>query len=191
MHTTYRLAVLTHTRKRTFTHKVQVSASRTAIGAVLPIGFNLFSLCVAMSTFHIYVPRCNQLLSVQSVAGTVLSFHPPLRMIGRWRPSLSTLLSAAGAVLSSVMSLVLPLETQIIFPRIRDISWSADALLTSLRIQKEEAHFASQEVDMDLKYLCCWGYPPCSLSPRCTCWWGVFLKENAKKQSSRFRTFLF
>lgn len=157
---------------------MQVSASRTAIGAVLPIGFNLFSLCVTMSTFHIYVPRCDQLPSIQSLAGTGLSFHPPLRTIGWWRHSVFPHCFPQQVWCSAVS---LPLETQIIFPR--DVGGSADALLTSLRIRKKEAHFASQEVDMDLKYLCCRGYPPCSLSPRCTCWRGVFLKENAKNRA--------
>ena len=76
-HTTYRPAVLTHTHRSTFNHKVQVSASRTAIGAVLSMGFILLSLCLSMSTFSIYIPRCRHLLSMQNVAGTVLFFHPP------------------------------------------------------------------------------------------------------------------
>lgn len=76
---TFKLAVLTHTHKSPSTHKVQESASRTAIGAVLPTGLILVSLCFTMSMFHILIPRCNHLLSIQSLAGTVLSFQlPPL-----------------------------------------------------------------------------------------------------------------
>lgn len=55
----------------TFTHKVQVSASRTAIGAVLPIDVIVFRLF--FSKFHIYISRYIHLLSVQGLAGTVLS----------------------------------------------------------------------------------------------------------------------
>lgn len=76
-HVTSRLAVLTHTHTSTFTHKVQVSAVETAIGAVLPVGFILF---FTVSVFHIYIPRCIHLLSLQSLGGTVLSFRPPPRM---------------------------------------------------------------------------------------------------------------
>lgn len=79
---TLRLSVLTHPHKSTSTHKVQESASRNATGAVLPKGIILVSVCFTMSMNHIYIPRCSHLLSIQSLAGTVLSFQPPPWMWG-------------------------------------------------------------------------------------------------------------
>lgn len=142
-----------HTHTGSFTHKVQVSASRTAIGAVLPIGFILFSLFFTMSLFHIYIPRCIHLLSIQSLAGTVLSFHPPSIMWGWLHLSLFPHCFKQPVCRSAVScpSSYLWKHKSYIFPWSRDISWSADILLTGLRIQKEETHFATQEVDMDLK----------------------------------------
>lgn len=71
---THRNTATHHTQTfslNTFTHKVQVSASRTAIGAVLPIDVIVFRLF--FSKFHIYISRYIHLLSVQGLAGTVLS----------------------------------------------------------------------------------------------------------------------
>lgn len=57
---------------------------------------------------------------------------------------------------------------------------SAGVLLTGLRVQEDEAHFASQEVDVDLEQLCRRGYPPCSLNLCCAGWWCEFLSEGKR-----------
>lgn len=126
---------------------------------------------------------CSRLLSIQSLAGTIVSFQFPPTW-GWLYLSLYTLLPAASVQVNSVRSLVFPLETQFSFAWSKDISWSADILLTSLCIQKEETHFATQEIDMNLKQICWWGHHPCSLKPCCTCWWGIFLKDNTNKHVS-------
>lgn len=113
IHTTYRfkLAVLTHTRKSTSTHKVQESASRTAIGAELPKDLILVS-CVLHYVSHLHSkvqsspvhpkPRwdCPFLSASSPYVRTAVSF------------SLSTPLPAASVQVSSVKSLLLPSETQ-------------------------------------------------------------------------------
>lgn len=68
IHTTYRfkLAVLTHTHKYIHTQSAR---------AVLPKGLILVIVCFTMSMSDIYISRCSHLLSIQSPAGTVLSFQ--------------------------------------------------------------------------------------------------------------------
>lgn len=180
IHTTYRfkLAVLNRTHKSTSTHKVQESASRTAIGAVPSIGL-IFGQCVL---YHIHVshlhskvqsspvhPKPNWDCPFPSASSAYMrravSFFPHRFQ----QPACTSAVSSPSSCLS---------ETQTSFAWSRDDSWSADILLTSLRIQKKEAHFASQEVDMDLKQICCGGNTPCPLEPRRTCWWGIFLKDT-------------
>lgn len=169
-------------------HKVQESASRTAVGAVLPIGFILVSVLHHVHVSHLHSKvQSSPVHPKSSRSCRVLSYQLPPRMWGWLCLSfLSTPLPAANVQVSSVKSLLVPSETQISFAWSREISWSADVLLTSLRIQKKEAHFASQEVDMDLKQFCCGGRRPCSLKPCSTCWWGIFLIENTKQLLSSF-----
>lgn len=71
---TLKSSVSTHTF--TSTQKVQERACRTAIGAVLSIGICLVGVCYNTFTRHIYIPWRSHLLSIQSLAGTILSLHP-------------------------------------------------------------------------------------------------------------------
>lgn len=80
---------------------------------MLPKSITLVFVTVSMS--HIYFPRCVHLLSIQSVAETVLSFQLFLCMRRLLRLSHSTPLPAACR-LTSVTFLLLPLETQISSP---------------------------------------------------------------------------
>lgn len=82
---------------------------------------------------------------------------------------------------NSVKSLLLPSDTQMSFAWSGETGRSADILLTSLCVQQKEAHFASQEVDVDLKQICRRGHRPRSLKPRCTRRGGVFLKDKTKQ----------
>lgn len=73
MHT-YRLklAVLTFIHMHTHTKYIHTQSAR----AVPPKSLILVNVCFTMSMFDIYISRCNHLLSIQSPAGTVLSFQP-------------------------------------------------------------------------------------------------------------------
>lgn len=155
--------------KSTFTHKVQVSASRTATGAVLPIGLTDQNVLLQFrdSTFGFFqVPSDRPFPVAQREDGSLPLFSP--------RP-------ADRRRLGGVMSLLCLSETQTLFPpEWKSQPASADVLLTGLRVQEDEAHFASQEVDVDLEQLCRRGYPPCSLNLRCAGWWCEFLRGGKR-----------
>lgn len=160
--------------KSTFTHKVQVSASRRATGAVLPIWLTLFRMCFSISVIlhsgafeshrTVLIFLCSPLLSMRTLL-FLCSHHFQL--------------TACGS--TGVTSLLSPFRKHTIFP-----PWwkcqpaSADILLTGLSFQEEEARFASQEVDVDLEQLRRRGYPPRSLYLRRVGWWGKFLKERTR-----------
>lgn len=130
-------------------------------------------MCFNM-TRRVYIPRCRRLLSIRSISWKCLF---PFRSLPHGDSSHTA--SSSSTMSSSSTCLW---KYQLLLPGLgRPVGRSADVLPTSLRIHKQQAHFPSQEVDVNLEQLCCRGHPPRSRESRCTGWWSIFLEESTRK----------
>lgn len=154
---------------------MQESASRTTIGATHPQGFVLF---FTKAIGQMNGPKCKNPLSIHSLAVIFFFLHfskDSCEFLSTPQPSSRTLTTFSSWLW----------KQKHVLPRVQ-YSRSADISLTSLCLFEKEVHFASQEVDVDLKEICCRGGSPCSTDIGCICRRNIFLKEDKKKQNIIF-----